>query len=730
MSVEGISMKGRRYGGLFVVLAVMLGVVSATTSTASKGLEEIEHIIIFMQENRAFDHYFGTLQGVRGFNDRTPIMLANGHNAFHQPVQTDNTQDYMLPFRTIANETNAMCMPAPNMAYQPDIGIWNKGRFDAWNTARDAGYGMSYFTREDLPYYYHLYDAFTVADHYYQSTFTATNPNRMHLFAGSNGLSVGEKAVLDNSEPHPGYNWTTVAETLTAKNISWRVYQQTDNFDDNAFAWFKNFQQSRPGDLLFDMGMKRQKSLIETFRKDLADGTLPAVSWLIAPTRKSEHASNHPCAGEDFTARILKALQEHPKMYAKSVFVLNYDEGGQFYDHAWAPTPPVDAAAGYSSVTVEGEVNSEVFTTEPNPIGLGFRVPMLLISPWTRGNKVYSAVMDHTSVIQLIEQRFNVQCENISPWRRMVTDDITHAFDFENPDYSWPELPDTSKYVIDGDIECKNLPAPIIPAEQHMPKQEEGTRLARPLPYEFSVSSEVVADASSKKAQLVVKITNSGEGGAAFILYDLAHIANQAPRQFALAAKSAEYVDKVDVTSTDGSYHFALFGPNGFLREFRGSAFSTQGSACPSVDAKIQYSSSTDEVIVSLSNAGVAATTVQVEDKTYGLIQAQQVAVPVSQTVEIRVSTKASSNWYDFVASVEGECSMYRRFMGHMENGKETTSDPAMGKGLPGWMEDTVTSHPTLPEKLRVVAREEPVDAKFNKDARFYTKEEYFTEEL
>ena len=183
-----------------------------------------------------------------------------------------------------------------NFRYYPtDIKMWNSGRMDSWNTARDPGLGMSYFTREDLPYYYSLYDNFVVGDHYFQSTYTCTNPNRLHLFSGSNGLSVGQTAILENNEPIPGFNWTTMAEILENNNISWKVYQQYDNFDDNAFAWFANFQKSRPGDNLFDKGMARQVSLIESFEDDIVNGKLTSVSYIVAPTRKSEHATNHPC---------------------------------------------------------------------------------------------------------------------------------------------------------------------------------------------------------------------------------------------------------------------------------------------------------------------------------------------------------------------------------------------------------------------------------------------------
>lgn len=288
----------------------------------------------------------------------------------------------------------------------------------------------------------------------------------MHLFSGSNGLSLGQPAVLDNDEPRPGYEWVTIAEQLEAANVTWRVYQGPDNFDDNGLAWFAAFQQSRPGDALFDKGMARQRNAIQAFADDIATGSLPQVSWIIAPTRKSEHASNHPSAGEDYTAQLLKKLQEYPSIYAKSAFILNYDEGGQFVDHMWVPTPVMREGEGASTIpwAESGEINTEVYADEetPSPIGLGFRVPAIVISPWTRGNIVVSEVFDHISVIKLLESRFNFTCPNVSPWRRAVVGNLLTAFDFEaEPDYSWPDLPDTTGYVIEGDIEY--VPSNVVP---------------------------------------------------------------------------------------------------------------------------------------------------------------------------------------------------------------------------------------------------------------------------
>ena len=185
-----------------------------------------------MQENRAADHYFGSLNGFRGFNDRAAQLLPSGLPAFAQPSDTRNPgKDYILPFPAWTLNTSSICMAAPTMEYLVDLAMFNGGRLDAWCTAREPGMGMSYMTREDLPYYYALYDSFTVADQYFQSTFTCTDPNRLHLFTGSNGLSVGEPAVVDNNIPHGGLGWESMGETLEAAGISWRVLQQEDNFD-------------------------------------------------------------------------------------------------------------------------------------------------------------------------------------------------------------------------------------------------------------------------------------------------------------------------------------------------------------------------------------------------------------------------------------------------------------------------------------------------------------------
>ena len=188
------------------------------------------------QENRAFDHYYGTHQGVRGFNDRAAVPLRSGLDSLYQPVDQADLTKYQLPFHTSTMSTSSICMPAPAMDYVHDMLIINEGRFDSWNTGRPAGMGQAFFNRSDLPYYYTLYESFVAGDQYFQSTFTCTDPNRLHLFSGSNGLSMGFPPVLDNTEPTPGWRWETMGETLENAGVSWKVYEEADNFDDSAWS--------------------------------------------------------------------------------------------------------------------------------------------------------------------------------------------------------------------------------------------------------------------------------------------------------------------------------------------------------------------------------------------------------------------------------------------------------------------------------------------------------------
>jgi phospholipase C len=658
-----LKMAAASAGGLAAISALPPAIrqaLATPAATVNGDLSDVQHIVIFMQENRSFDHYYGSLRGVRGFGDRVPAPLPGGtRDVWHQPY-SGNTDGYLLPFRMDTSTTSAICASAPAMSYPVDTAIFNKGKFDAWNTARAAGLGMGHFERADLPFYYALADAFTICDHYFAATLTQTNPNRLHAMTGSNGLSVGQAAVLDNTEPSAGFTWTTYAERLEKAGVSWKVYQESNNFDDNALAWFKNFKQAKAGTPLHDKGMATVPDLVAAFAGDVANDTLPQVSWIVAADYLSEHASYKPAYGEDLSARLLAALASNPAVWAKTAFILNYDENGGFFDHVPPPTPPASSAEGLSTVSVTGEINSGL------PIGLGFRVPLIVVSPWTRGGWVCSEVFDHTSVLRLLEKRFGVMEPNISAWRRAVCGDLLSAFDFTGTNTSWPSLPSTTGYTAAADQQCKNLPAPTIPTVQGMPAQEAGVRPARALPYVLRADGRV--DATT--GRFWVDFHNDGAAGAVFQVY--AANRSDGPWRYTVEANKQLSDYWSAARYTQGVYDLEAHGPNGFLRQWRGSVATGMGPAPEIVAA---YDASANRVRLSMSNTGGAACTVTVSN-AYASGDVRIYALAAGATVTDTWALDGHANWYDLSATVAELGGFWRRLAGHVENGLPSQSEP------------------------------------------------------
>lgn len=619
-----------------------------------------------------------------------------------QQPAADN-MSYILPFNLQFNKTAASCMPAPAMAYASDINILNGGIMDGWNTARAPGFGMAYFDRNDLDYYYWLADSFTIGDQYFQSTFTATNPNREHLFSGSNGLSVPNSGfnMLDDSEPSPGFTWETMAETLEGANVTWRVIQEKDNFDDNAFEWFATFQDAKPGDWRYEKGVRPVPDIVEEFSSMVGNDTLPQVLWIVGPAALSEHAENHPADGEDLSARLISVLgrAENAEVYAKTAFILNYDEGGQFFDHVRPPIPPVNASYGKSTVDTTGELTltEEFGIPAGNPIGLGFRVPLFIVSPWTRGGYVYSQVSDHTSVIQLIEKRFGVRCPNISPWRRVVAGDLTAAFNWNDADFSWPSgAPSTAANVNQSKWQCDHLPAPTLPAVQTMPTQEAGTRRAPPLPYRFNITSVVEApDTTAGSAgNVTLTMTNGGAAGAQFYVFN--RVAPTArPRTYTIEAGKVLSDTWSAGALSQSIYNVSLHGPNGYVYQAAGDVHAAAQSAV------LSYDEQNNRVAVHVSVAAPSGPcNFSVTDNAYGSGGPWFLVADASSPAVHVMDVSDNGNWYDISVELQPlpHCggAYVRRFMGHMETGAITTTDPAMAVPT----QDTA-QHPPVPEPYR-----------------------------
>jgi len=607
--------------------AVLTLAAVAPAGAQPAGLTNVQHVVIFMQENRSFDHYFGTLKGVRGFGDRTPLMFQNGNSDLYQP----HSPTYLLPFYS-----SAQCVIDLDHSWGPTHTAWDSGKWDQWPAAKGTT-TMAYYVRADLAYYYALAEAYTVCDAYFCSVFGSTNPNRLYLWTGMidpNGTGGGP--VIDNSEP--GFTWTTYPERLQAAGISWKVYQQTDNYDDNALAWFNQYRSALPGNPLHDRGMATVSDLVTAFRSDVTNGTLPKVSWLIAPTTSSEHPIWSPASGEVLTKRLLDALASNPAVFNSTVFILTYDENDGFFDHLVPPVPP----PGTPDEFVGGL-----------PIGPGVRVPAIIISPWTRGGYVCSQVFDHTSIIRLLEAWTGVHEPNISAWRRQVCGDLTAAFDFNQPDYTYPSLPAPTA------VTCIVGTTPSVPSPQTVPVQESGARPARPLPYQLNAASY----ANCGTGQFYVTMSNAGTASAHLASYPNAY-RTDGPWQYDVGP-SGSVTDSFNVvTYGGGRYDLSFYGPNGFLRRFAGNVT----NACNQIEVGSNVDPVAGSLGVVMRNSTAALVTFTVTANAYlaGGPWTNPVTAGSLVTNTFFVGTN-SGGWYDFTVTASSDASFLRRLAGHIE---------------------------------------------------------------
>ena len=654
-------------------------------------LEDLEHVVILMQENRSFDHYFGTLRGVRGFGDTRALTLRDGLPVWRQPA-ADGRRIAPFPFLT---NTRAPLIKSLDHSWKgisgQDPRRWQE--YDCW-VAYKGELTMGHFSRQDIPYYHALADAFTVCDGYFCSLHGPTNPNRMYLFSGTSGLSVGDmraQAVenaddgnwtADMTRDKPGYEapgWMTYADRLQQAGIDWRVYQEYDNFGDNSLAYFRQFRGLDPhseryrrarawvtGSNADNAATSQAEHLVAAFAADVRADRLPAVSWIVAPTAYTEHPEAPPAYGESLTARLIEALTDNPAVWAKTALIINYDENDGFFDHVPAPLPALDSRMGRSDVDVKGESYLGV------PVGLGVRVPLLVVSPWTRGGWVHSQVFDHTSVLRLLETRFGVAEPNITPWRRAVTGNLADVFDFQDPDgAAWSALPDVSDYLR-RTAAIAQLPEPAAPADQQQPQQEPGQRPARALPYDLQVHGDSVVAGQALRLSLV----NAGTAAAVFNVYAADRVLG--PWYYTVSPGSK--LEDVPYGLSEGrAYALAVHGPNGFLRELAGDpTLLAHSGAAPWLEAR----SAQGTLVIELGNRGRAACTLRVRAIDYGDPTPHEVVLEAGGRTELRYALATSDYWYDLeVDTLDG--SFRRRLAGHLETGQPSRSDPALGRSRP-----------------------------------------------
>jgi phospholipase C len=668
-------------GAAFAALPAALREALAVPAHHRTGtIQDVEHVVVLMQENRSFDHYFGTLRGVRGYGDPRPLVLPSGKTVWHQPSRT-NADGFIAPFHMDTSRTSAQCLESLDHSWKGSQERWK--HHDAWIDTKGP-MTMGHFTRADIPFYHALADAFTICDAYHCSVFGPTNPNRLFLFTGTSGLAVGESGPLAITNPpdegnetadpandtaaFKPFGWTTYAERLEQAGVGWRVYQEYDNYGDNGLAYFANFRGAgaasaigkkarpcSPGSTPANAKTSRGEHLIAEFAGDVAADRLPQVSWIVAPYIICEHPSAPPGYGETFVSGLLSALAANPKVWAKTVFILNYDENDGFFDHVPPPVPPLGDAKGKSTVDLAGEDYHGV------PMGLGPRVPLLIVSPWTRGGFVNSQLSDHTSVLRFLEARFGVAEPNITPWRRAVCSDLTSMFDFARPNDARESLPATHGTNAAVDLSCKNA-HPAVPTVQTLPRQEPGQRPARPLPY------DIEALATAQQDGMHVRIENRGKVGVALAVH--ADGGRDGPWHYTLAAGTS--ID--DILPFDGEhYAFTLYGPNGFLRRFSGR----RGG--DSLDVRLHQYPEHSGLRIALSNIGTHPLTVIMPANVYLHTQQGRLTLAGGAKQEVIVSIVDSAHWYDLPVMIAEDPSFLRRFAGHIETGAASLSDPALG---------------------------------------------------
>lgn len=824
-------------GGTGMLNVLPMSIQKALAINPAKGSTylDAEHIVILMQENRSFDHTYGTLQGVRGFNDPRAITLPNKNPVW---LQTNKEGETYAPFHLDIKDTNATWMSSLPHSWSNQVDARNDGKYDKWLDAKHSGHEeysampltMGYYTRQDIPFYYALADAFTICDQNFCSSLTGTTPNRLYFWSGTIREKQEASAVARVWNGDADYdnwaNWKTFPERLEENGISWKVYQNEisvgvgfegeedawlANFTDNPLEFFaqynvklsagyianlpeaaikaaaeiKKMEQELPaltGDkakaqtkridnykkyllknaeeqkiytiekynqlsdqeksihnkafttnkkdphyhelstLKYQDGTTAREVLVpkgdvlHQFREDVEQGELPTVSWLVAP----ENFSDHPGAawyGAWYISEAMDILTKNPEVWKKTIFILAYDENDGYFDHVPPFTVPhlhkqaqgktssgIDSSLEY---VTKAQQSSDADDVRESPIGLGFRVPLVIASPWSRGGFVCSQVFDHTSSLQFLEHFINnkfgkkIAETNISQWRRVVCGDLTTSFrPYNGEKISTPsslkrdevvedihkakfkEPPSNYKKLSTGEIAQIKKDASVFAL---MPRQEKGTRAACALPYELYVDGRLGSDKKSFEIEFKAgnKIFGKQSSGSPFNVYAPGIFRNEAVETWAYTTVAGDTLkDKWQLTDFEaGQYHLSVYGPNGFFREFKGDQNNPAVEiACGYESAKMNAKRLSGNILLNVKNNSDLQQVIEITDNAYKTsFQTKALAANTTDT-SIVINLGNSHQWYDFTVKIKGNDLFEARYAGHVETGAETTSDPAMGR--------------------------------------------------
>jgi len=759
---------------------------------------DAEHVVFLMQENRSFDHVFGALKGVRGFNDPRAIRLANNYPVW---LQSNKKGETYAPFRLDIKDTKATWMSSLPHSWDNQVDARNKGWHDGWLDAKRSGnkeyadmpLTMGYYNRLDVPFYYALADAFTVCDHNFCSSLTGTSPNRCFFWTAKirEQQRADSKPHLsnDNIDGSERISWNTFPERLSSHGVDWKIYQNElsvgvgfegeeddwlGNFTDNPLEFFKqyhvkrhpehitylkiskkeleqklqekpdpklqkkldwvkkelDFLEQNPLDKLSpeeqdihrrafvtnrkdpdyhslekitydDHGTQRTANVpkgdvLHQFRADVDSGKLPTVSWLVAPSNFSDHPSA-PWYGAWYLSEAIDILTKNPEIWKKTIFILTYDENDGYFDHMppFVAPNPKDSATGLVSKSLD--VSAEYVSGEKeSPIGLGYRVPMLVVSPWTRGGYVNSQVFDHTSSIQFLEHFLThktgkkIHEDNITSWRRSLCGDLSSVFrPYHGEKIAFPEpikrapfiegihkakfakLPDNYKKLTAQEI-TGIMKSPK--GNTLLPQQEKGIKPANIIPYEIYAHGSL----EHAKGQFEIAFTagnkffGKASSGVGFNVYG-------GGRYWTFTADAGDtlhYQWPLEMFKNQ-QYDLKIYSTNGFYRRYKGDVNDPELSVAALYDPqkknlllKITRKTKQQELKFTL------------EDLSYGQPK-HEIVFPANRGEMVEtIALGNNHNWYDFILRTNQYPTFSQQFAGHLEHLKESFTDPLLGDAV------------------------------------------------
>lgn len=665
------------------------------------GLDQVRHVVLYMQENRSFDHYFGTLRGVRGYADRTAVRTRATSTMFEQPHPMGGM---VLPFSTRAaaarQQQDVQYIESTPHGWDDGIGSWARGWNDGW-IANKGAMTMCTLDRDDIPFQYEMAEAFTICDAYHCSVPSSTSPNRNYFVSGHTGFEPGTqtRAVTNAGydDAHPGYEWPTYAELLEDAGVDWKVYHEWDDFEDNNLDLFKSFkdiaarvleevdggphpsidgfymslfdlpaaqQDARLAQLdaavealaerersLFNRSLRRSRpgTLAQSIADDIAAGTFPTVAWVVTSAAECEHPdTSSPIQGARVTYDVLDVIAADRETWDHTVFLYTFDENDGLFDHVPPPVPPSTIVEEY-----EGD----------RPVGLGARVPMIVVSPWTVGGWVCSQTFDHTSMIRFLERVTGVETDQITPWRRRVAGDLVSVFDFAGSG-------SPATLAQPGEIpEFVERWAPQPPSDQQLPTQEEGTRPARPLPYQPDARATLAEELPG------VTLANDGSESAHFAVFAW-HDTTADPVHVDVAGGEQAFVA---VPIPGVFYSITVLGPNRFLRDFAGSVRELGSNIdVRSEVVAVQATTAGDRsraITITVANVGdEAAVEVTVSQLAYLDGEPRELELDPGADTTVELDLEESDGWYDIEVTVAEDATFRRRLTGHVEDGLASVS--------------------------------------------------------